>query len=69
MHLYDRELAEIVDTSTRVEVDNKLYTIKSNRSGSCNGCAFEHSKCSQAAIRFCTSNGGNILIKAEPNKK
>lgn len=66
MRLYDPELAQMVDSQTKVEIEKKLYTVQSNRSGLCDGCAFiDKKKCPQYAITICTSNGGNILKAVE----
>ncbi len=62
MTLYDPEIAEIVKKGIPVEIENKQYTVWSQRSGSCDGCAFERiPKCPTMARRYCNSNGGNIL--------
>lgn len=67
MILNDPELREIVDKGIRVEINNNQYTVESQRSGSCDGCAFENDKkCPDLARRYCTSNGGNILKLKEP---
>lgn len=33
------------------------------------GCCFMGKQCPQRAVTYCTSNGGNIIVEAEPNKK
>lgn len=37
MTLYDPEIAEIVKKGIPVEIENKQYTVWSQRSGSCDG--------------------------------
>ncbi len=70
MIIYDPELAEIIKEHTPVDILGTNYYIEPARGGSCDGCAFQDTwRCPQRAINYCTSNGGNILIKAEPNKK
>lgn len=64
MILNDPELAEIIKGEIPVEIEGKQYTIHKQRSGSCDGCAFENIKrCPSIARSYCTSNGGNILKK------
>ena len=67
--IYDPELAEIIKERTPVDIAGISYYVEPARGGSCEGCEFENKKCPQRAITFCTSNGGNILFKAEPNNK
>lgn len=70
MNIRDKDLAEITDTNTTIEIENKNYYVKSNRSGSCDGCAFIGGKtCPSKAVTICTSNGGNILVEKEPYYK
>lgn len=69
MTIYDPELAEIIKERTPVDIAGISYYIEPARGGSCEGCAFEGGKCPQRAVTYCTSNGGNILVKAEPNNK
>lgn len=70
MILNDPELKEIIDKGIKVEINGNQYTVESQRSGSCDGCAFELSKsCPKDATRICTSNGGNILKLMEPFTK
>lgn len=70
MILNDPELREIVDKGIKVEIGEKQYIVESQRSGSCDGCAFENEKrCHKDATRICTSNGGNILKLKEPFTK
>lgn len=67
MRLYDKELAEIVDSNTRVEIARENYYLRSNPSGSCDGCAFIKEKtCPSRATGYCTSNGGIIITKEKP---
>lgn len=69
MTLHDSELAEIVKRGLAVEIDNIQYTVHQQRSGSCDGCAFEtQRRCPDLARRYCCSNGGNILKLREHNK-
>lgn len=58
MTLYDPELAEIIKNREVVEI-----------LGTCDGCCFMGKQCPQRAVTYCTSNGGNIIVEAEPNKK
>lgn len=70
MTLYDPELAELIKSRTPVEINGKQYIIESNRTGSCDGCAFVNkNKCPQRAVTYCTSNGGNIIVEIEPSKR
>ena len=69
MVVNDRGLAEIVNTNTTVTIANREYHIKSNPSGSCDGCYFLDKRCQRPATQYCTSNGGNIIVEAEPNTK
>ncbi len=70
MMLHDPELAEIIKNHQPVEIAGKQYYIEPNRSGSCDGCAFEgKSKCPQRAVTYCCSNGGNILIAVDNGQK
>lgn len=70
MILNDPELREIVSKGTKVEINNNKYIVKTQRTGSCDGCAFEEdSKCPTLARRYCCSNGGNILKLSEQNNK
>lgn len=68
MVVYDPELNEIIKEATPVEIDNKQYIIEPNQSGSCEGCSFfryeadgKLARCPHVAVRYCCSNGGNIL--------
>lgn len=70
MTIYDPELAEIIKERTPVDIAGTSYYIEPAKGGSCDGCVFNNGKkCPQRAITFCTSNGGNILVKAEPQSK
>lgn len=68
MMLYDPELTEVIRESIPVEIEGRSYIIEPNRSGSCDGCSFYKwndngrlEKCPTQAVKFCCSNGGNIL--------
>lgn len=66
MTINDPELAEIVKRGLAVEIDNRQYTVHQQRSGSCDGCAFESERrCPSIARQYCCSNGGNILKLVE----
>lgn len=70
MTLHDPEITEIVKKGIPVEIEGKQYTVQSQRSGSCDGCAFERvAKCPTMARRYCNSNGGNILKLVELNNR
>lgn len=70
MILNDPELAEIVKKGIAVEINDKQYTVIQQRSGSCDGCAFEKdNRCPTLATQYCCSNGGNILKLVEQNNK
>lgn len=74
MTLHDPELAEIIKNREVVEIQGNRYHIESSPNGSCDGCYFYNSnggggQCPQRAVTYCTSNGGNIIVEAEPNKK
>ena len=69
MTLYDPELAEIIKNREVVEIQGNRYHIETSPLGTCDGCCFMGKQCPQRAVTYCTSNGGNIIVEAEPNKK
>lgn len=69
MTIYDPELAEIIKNREVVEIQGKQYYIESASLGTCDGCAFLNKQCPHRAVTYCTSNGGNIIVEAEPNDK
>jgi hypothetical protein len=65
MMTYDPDLAEIIRNEQPVEIAGKDYIVVPNRSGSCEGCAFgDLTKCPNIAVKYCCSNGGNVLKEA-----
>lgn len=69
MTLHDPELAEIIKNKEIVEIQGKRYNIQESPKGSCDGCCFINEKtCPPRAVTYCTSNGGNIIVKAEPKQ-
>lgn len=70
MTIYDPELAEIIKNEEPVEIAGNSYIIVPNRSGSCDGCAFGSlTRCPSTAVRYCCSNGGNILKEVEESQQ
>lgn len=70
MILNDPDLAEIVKEGTPVEINSKQYQVIRQRSGSCEGCAFQQlNRCPDLARQYCCSNGGNILKLVKQNNK
>ena len=70
MVIRDQELERIVNNKIPVNINNKLFTVVKNPTGSCNGCYFyeNNEPCASKAVCICCSNGGNVLKLVDDGK-